>query len=180
MEEKIFNQRWEDNVDGKGRMFFIYAPPLKGRCKSKRTPPVVPYRDAPPYKVSVYYYWWAYLRRSTLYKRTCENNGKGKLAKLYADFGNVWDEKGSELDTFWHWWRNHNHLFCEPTSRKLEEVSVSNTQTSDGEIILRVPLEMRAAHLVRQFRKLLAENKQRVEHARAQSRAKYPVQAKVA
>jgi len=179
MEEKIYTQRWQDDVDGKGAKFFIYAPPLKGARKSKRTPPVPPYIDAPPYKVSVYYYWWEYLRRSMVYKQTCENEGKGRLAKLYADFGNVWEEKGNELDTFWHWWVNHCHLFCEPTSRKLEEVTVSDTQTSDSEMIIRVPLEMRAAHLVRQFRKMLSDNKQRVERARGQSRAKYPVQAKV-
>ena len=179
MEERVFNQRYEENVDGKGRKFFIYAPPLKGVRPSKRMPPNPPYRNAEPYKVSVYYYWWAYLRRSKLYKRTCENSGKGKLAKLYADFGNIWDDKGSELDTFWHWWTNHSHLFCEPTSRKLEEVTVLDTQTSHSEMIIRVPLEMRAAYLVRQFRKLLTENKQRVEQAREQSRALYPVQAKV-
>lgn len=179
MEERIYNQRYEQDLDGAGRKFFIYAPPLKGVRPSKRVPPQAPYSDAEPYKISVYYYWWQYLRRSKLYKRTCENNGKGKLAKLYADFGNVWDDKGNELDTFWHWWTNHSYLFCEPTNRKLEEVSVWNTETSEDEMVIRVPLEMRSAFLVKQFRRLLTSNKQRVEKAREKSRALYPVQSKV-
>ena len=84
MEERIYNQRYEQDLDGAGRKFFIYAPPPKGVRLSKRVPPQAPYSDAESYKISVYYYWWQYLRRSKLCKRTCENNGKGKLAKLYA------------------------------------------------------------------------------------------------
>ena len=179
MGENIFNQRYEENVGGKGLKFFIYAPPLKGVRPSKRKPPNPPFREAEPYQISVYYYWWAYLRRSSLYKRVCLNKGKGRLAKLYADFGDVWDDRGTELDTFWHWWTNHSHLFCEPTNRKLEEFSVSHTETSEDDMIIKVPLEVRTAHLVRQFRKLLADNKKRVASARENSRAKYPVQTRV-
>ena len=38
---------------------------------------------------SVYYLWWEFLRRNEDYKKTCENGGKGKCDRLYADFGNV-------------------------------------------------------------------------------------------
>lgn len=179
MEDKAYERRYEDNVAGKGRKFFIYAPPLRGVRPSKRRPPNPPYRNAEPYKCSVYFYWWAYLRRSKLYKRTCEANGKGKLANLYADFGNVWDDKGSEIDTFWYWWTNHSHLFCEPSARRLQEVAVSDTETSDSDIVIKVPLEMRSVFLVKQFRELLAVNKHRIEKARRTSRANYPVRNNV-
>jgi hypothetical protein len=38
---------------------------------------------------SIYYWWWAYLKRNMEYLECCENNGEGKLANLYADFGDV-------------------------------------------------------------------------------------------
>ena len=47
---------------------------------------------------SPYYWWWAYLRRSEAYLKCCEQGGKGKLAKIYADFGDVRE------DNFKKWW----------------------------------------------------------------------------
>jgi len=60
---------------------------------------------------SVYYLWWEFLRRHEGYRRTCENAGNGKYAKLYADFGNVHGV------TFKEWWTKHARgarLFSEP------------------------------------------------------------------
>ena len=39
------------------------------------------------HRQSPYYWWWAYLRKNEDYIKCCENNGKGKLSKLYKDFG---------------------------------------------------------------------------------------------
>jgi hypothetical protein len=47
---------------------------------------------------SPYYWWWAYLRRNADYIACCERGGKGKLAKLYVDFGDV------RSDDFRTWW----------------------------------------------------------------------------
>jgi len=38
---------------------------------------------------TVHYWWWQFLRRNTDYIRCCENGGKGRLSKLFADFGDV-------------------------------------------------------------------------------------------
>jgi hypothetical protein len=47
---------------------------------------------------SPYYWWWAFLRRNVDYLACCEQEGKGKLSKLYKDFGDV---RG---DNFFTWW----------------------------------------------------------------------------
>lgn len=47
---------------------------------------------------SAYYWWWQFLKRNDEYLKCCEKEGKGKLARLYADFGDV---RG---DDFWEWW----------------------------------------------------------------------------
>ena len=159
-------------------LFFIYAPPLLGRRRkdgtliSKRKLPNPPYPNAEPWKCSVYYYWWEYLRRHEGYRRTCLSGGKGKYARLYEDFGDV-----HSCDDFWTWWRAHQNLFCEPTSRGIQECLL-NRHSDEDELILSVPLEVRSVHLIRMFRRILQENDERIRKARAKSRARYPVCAK--
>ena len=84
-------------------LHFAYAWPVKDPKRSKRVLPPPPFPEAEPWQCSVYYYWWEYLRRSDAYRKTCEAKGKGKLSKLYADFGNVFDENETEQDKFWSW-----------------------------------------------------------------------------
>ena len=66
---------------------------------------------------SPYYWWWAYLRRNEDYLACCEAGGKGKLAALYADFGDV------RSDDFPAWWggseQRGRKLFAEQTSTAL-------------------------------------------------------------
>ena len=181
LEEQLETQRFKE-----GRRFFIYAPPLKGVRRSKRVPPIAPFDGAPPFKTSVYYYWWEFLRRSDEYKRCCKKGGKGRLSKLYADFGNVFEEHETELDTFWKWWTGKHSvtgqnrgqtLFAEPSARRLTETVPSTTPTSDT-LVIEVPLELRTAYLVNQFRQLLSEHDKRAKTAQAKSRALYPVETK--
>ena len=70
----------------------------------------LPYREAESYKASIYYWWWAFLKRNPDYQRTCANSGNGMFAGLYKDFGNIF-----ELD-FLTWWSCHQGLFAEKTS----------------------------------------------------------------
>ena len=161
-----------------GTRFFIYAPPILGRRTkdgaliSKRKRPNPPFQGAALWQNSVYYYWWEYLRRHEGYKRTCLNAGKGHYAKLYADFGNV-----HANDDFWSWWTSHQQLFCEPPGRVIEEC-VFNRHSDRDDLIITVPLEVRSVYLVRMFRRILQANGERVQQARAKSRALYPVYAK--
>jgi hypothetical protein len=77
--------------------------------------PNPPYRGAPSWKCSVYYYWWLYLRYNQDYRDTCANGGIGACNNLYRDFGNIYGQ------TFRTWWANHNHLFAEPTAVALAQ-----------------------------------------------------------
>lgn len=64
---------------------------------------------------SPYYFWWAYLRENEQYLDCCNRDGKGKLASLYKDFGDV------RSDDFKAWWggklQKGPYLFAE---RKLD------------------------------------------------------------
>ena len=70
----------------------------------------LPYREAESYKASIYYWWWAFLKRNPDYQRTCANSGNGMLAGLYQDFGDVFERD------FLTWWSCHQGLFAEKTS----------------------------------------------------------------
>ena len=161
-----------------GTRFFIYAPPILGRrgkdgaLMSKRKLPNPPFNGAALWQNSVYYYWWEYLRRHDGYRRTCLKGGKGRYAKLYADFGDV-----HASDNFWAWWTKHQHLFCEPPGRRIKECLL-NTHSGTDDLVISVPLEVRSVYLVRMFRNILKENAERVQAARSKSRAIYPVYAK--
>ena len=187
--DKIEDQRYKV-----GRKFFIHAPPFKGRRSketgeflSKRLQRITPpFHGAEAYQHSIYYFWWEFLRRHEGYKACCEKNGKGKYAKLYADFGNI-----HEHDDFWKWWSEKvddetyinlgrgERLFAEPQGRSIEVADrVLNTQTVDT-LTVNIPLEIRTAHLVKNFRRFLAEHKEQVQQARRISRARYPISSSV-
>ena len=161
-----------------GALFFIYAPPSKGRTRkdgtliSKRKLPNPPFHGAKPWQCSVYYFWWEYLRRHEGYRDTCHSGGEGEYADLYADFGDV-----HANDDFWAWWRAHQHLFCEPPSRGVQECLLNRHFTED-ELVISVPLEVRTVHLVSMFHRILQKNSDRIQKARARSRALYPVSSK--
>lgn len=70
--------------------YFLAIHPLLG-TKNKRAALHLQQR-------SPYYWWWAYLRRNEDYLACCERGGKGKLSKLYKDFGDV------RSDDFIAWW----------------------------------------------------------------------------
>lgn len=63
---------------------------------------------------SVYYWWWAYLRRNAEYLQCCDSQGEGPLASLYADFGDV---RGDEFRAWWGGsFQRGAHLFAERQS----------------------------------------------------------------
>ena len=66
--------------------------------------------QSPPDTVtsSPYYWWFMFLRLNADYRATCEANGKGKCAKLYKDFGDVYNIN------FKQWWTDKAYLFSEP------------------------------------------------------------------
>jgi len=106
---------------------------------------------------SVYYWWYEFLRRNEDYRRCCESGGKGKLAKLYMDFGDV--HKGS----FIRWWREEERgerLFAEPPAPiRLQELrSVAEWDenwTRDSVMVVVVPLKEPKRRIKRWFGRVL-------------------------
>lgn len=126
---------------------------------------------------SPYYWWWAYLRRNTEYLKCCENEGKGKFAKVYADFGDVRD------DQFRLWWRAKGvELFAEQMSPyKFKELhskdEVPDHWNQEEFIYLQVPLTYDKKSLKKYFHQLLMKRhgrqRGRPTKANRKSTAKY-------
>ena len=95
------------------KVHFSAPHPLFGRTNARLS---ASYQQRSPY-----YWWWAYLRRNQDYLACCEKGGKGKLAALYADFGDIRE------DNFHKWWKEEQRgpkLFGEqPLSIKFMEVN---------------------------------------------------------
>ena len=174
-----------------GKKFFIHAPAVKG-IRSRTTGEFVskrlirinrPFHGAEAWQHNVFYFWWEFLKRHEGYKDCCDRGGAGRYKKLYADWGNI-----HAYENFWKWWSekiNENDtrgefLFAEPDARQIRiSDKLAHSERSDT-LLLAVPIEVRAAYLVRMFRNLLKAHKQEVSAARRISRARYPVTAKVA
>lgn len=138
------------------------------------------HRPAPvgAWRNTVYYWWWAYLKRNADYIACCDSGGKGKLAKLYADFGDVRE------DDFKAWWTfkvddeaRGAYLFAEPSvESSVKVLSEGERAPSPFEALtVSLPLNFPKRFLERRFKSLLAEahkGKRGVQLART-SKAKY-------
>ena len=173
-----------------GKKFFIHAPAVKG-IRSRTTGNFVskrlirinrPFHGAEAWQHNVFYFWWEFLKRHEGYKDCCDRGGAGRYKKLYADWGNI-----HAYENFWTWWSEKisdddtrgEFLFAEPDARQIRISDKPHSEKSDT-LLLAVPIEVRAAYLVRMFRKVLKDHKQEVSAARRISRARYQVTAKVA
>ena len=134
------------------------------------------------WKSSVYYWWWEYLRRHAGYKKCCEQNGAGRLAALYADFGNV-----HALD-FKSWWSDGNRggrLFAEPEEKVLlselthEQLVQFGEWNTDAVMVVVVPLTQNKRHLTKRFSVLLKKRHggARGKRLLSQSAATYPLKS---
>jgi hypothetical protein len=132
---------------------------------------------------SVYYLWWEFLRRHEGYRRTCENGGSGKYAKLYADFGNVHGV------TFKEWWTKDGRgarLFSEPplpTSvialDPQDVLGLAKGWKAGSVLVVAIPLNLRKRFILRKFNELLAKHhtRRRGQRTFRESQALYPIAA---
>jgi hypothetical protein len=107
-----------------------------------------------PFKQSLHYLWWEYLRRSTRYKETCKNGGKGELRELYKDFGDVFT-----VD-FKTWWQIDNRgieLFAEELpDDKIRRVNKAEDLNLKDEILtVSIPLNLPQEFILETVRKML-------------------------
>ena len=147
---------------------FAYQHPLFGRSKKDKQKEM--------YKNSVYYLWWEFLRRNKDYAKCCENGGKGKLAELYFDFGDV---HGCEFKEWWDDNRRGVQLFAE----QLVDFNVKliGTQESlhvtDFVMNVQIPLNLPKRFILKEFNKLLKKHHKGRRGIRTNrfSSARYPV-----
>jgi hypothetical protein len=149
----------------KNQRHFPYKHPLFGRGKLARKG-----------DNSVYYYWWEFLRRNADYLACCESGGRGPLATLFEDFGDVRGE------SFKDWWQEGGRgvrLFAEPVVDRSVEVLGSDSQVPPIDEVLTVafPLNLPKRYLQSRFKDLLKRHhtgRRGVLKAR-ESRAKYQI-----
>ncbi len=126
---------------------------------------------------SVYYYWWAFLKRNKEYLACCEAGGTGPLADLYADFGDV---RGDEFKAWWTESGRGVRLFAEPPSANVEVLQGGAAAPDASEFLtLTLPKNLPKRYLLRRIRELLASKENHPgargkQHARM-SKAKYQV-----
>jgi hypothetical protein len=106
---------------------------------------------------SPFYWWWAYLRCNDEYLKCCERGGKGKYAKLYADFGDVRGE------SFKDWWSSEQRgagLFGEREhlTRLIEAEDITQVPAQwdrKGLMVVLVPLTSTKAYIRSRFASLI-------------------------
>jgi hypothetical protein len=105
---------------------------------------------------SVYYWWWAYLKRNREYLACCESGGAGKLSKHYKDFGDV---RGGSFKAWWSENDRGARLFAEPKAedsvRVLEEGEKAASRSQA--LTLSLPLNLPKKFLIERCRELLAD-----------------------
>ena len=127
---------------------------------------------------TIYYWWWAYLKRNTEYIACCDSGGKGRLAKLYDDFGDV---RGDDFKAWWTFKVDGEargaYLFAEPSvESSVKVLSEGEIAPSPSEALtVSLPLNFPKRFLERRFKALLAEvhNGKRGVQLSRMSRAKY-------
>lgn len=129
---------------------FPYRHPTFGTAKNPKS--------ASHWKVSVYYWWFEYLRRNEDYRQTCMAGGKGKCAKVYEHFGDV------TSTSFKQWWTDDDRgagLFAEPPTPSIQVISPEDVQEGgfqgENTLILRVPMGLPINFLVRNFREVVSK-----------------------
>lgn len=153
---------------------FPYQHPTFGTAKNPKTPS--------HWKVSVYYWWFEYLRRNEDYRKTCAAGGKGKCAKVYEHFGDVMSAD------FKQWWTTDDRgatLFAEPPTPSIrvippEKVIESGFQR-ENTLVLEVPLDLPINFLVKNFREVVSKRHEgkRGKRQNLSSRALYQAKGKV-
>ena len=127
---------------------------------------------------TVYYWWWAYLKRNADYLACCEAGGAGKLASLYTDFGEV---RGDDFKAWWTFKVNGEdrgaYLFAEPSvESSVKVLKEGEKAASEAEVLtVSLPLSFPKRFLERRFKAILSvahKGKRGVQLARI-SKAKY-------
>jgi hypothetical protein len=146
---------------------FAHQHPTFGRSKLNKA--------AEPFKNSVYYLWWEFLRRNEDYRKCCELGGKGKLSKLYVDFGDIY---ATDFKTWWQTDDRGKELFAEARGLNFTLIkSASELNLLEGVLTVQVPMYLPKEYLRKKFKALMdAHHKgRRGIRTNKNSTARYPV-----
>jgi hypothetical protein len=131
-----------------------------------------------PWRDSIYYLWYEYLKRNEPYKKYCET-GKGSkdIKALYEDFGDV------HSIYFQKWFRTIGQdLFCEqPDLNRIEIIEDASQLETDSPNILNlaIPINKNAEWLEKQYKKILKQRRAEKGvdlRGAVDSTARYPVE----
>jgi hypothetical protein len=146
---------------------FAYKHPTFGRSNAVKA--------SEPFKNSVYYLWWEFLKRSDAYKKCCASGGRGKLKNIYQDFGDVF---ASDFKTWWQTNERGAFLFAEHLPPKFQPINVMPVEDTMNQVmVLQVPMALPKRLLMAEFQKLLNANHAGKKGRRnnESSTARYPV-----
>ena len=124
---------------------FAYRHPTFGRSNAVKA--------TEPFKNSVYYLWWEFLRRSEAYKKCCKSGGDGKLKNIYRDFGDVF---ATDFKSWWQTNERGSNLFAEQLPPKFQTIKVLPDEVTINQVmVLQVPMALPKRLLMTEFQKLL-------------------------
>ena len=107
---------------------------------------------------TVYYWWWAYLKRNDDYIACCKSGGKGKLATLYLDFGDV---RGESFKDWWTYKIDEDtrgaYLFAEPSGESSVRILLEGEKAprATEALTLSLPLNFPKRFLEKRFKEIL-------------------------
>jgi hypothetical protein len=146
---------------------FSYKHPTFGRSNTVKA--------TEPFKNSVYYLWWEFLRRSDAYKKCCASGGMRKLKNIYQDFGDVF---ATDFKTWWQSNERGAYLFAEQLPPKFQTIKVLPDEVTMNQVmVLQVPMALPKRLLMSEFQKLLNTHHagKRGRRNNVSSTARYPV-----
>jgi len=150
---------------------FSYKHPTFGRSNAVKA--------TEPFKNSVYYLWWEFLRRSEAYKKCCTSGGDGKLKNIYQDFGDVF---ATDFKTWWQTNERGSNLFAEQLPPKMTLIdAMPDANVANQVLVIQVPLKLPKRLLMAEFQKLLNAHHsgKRGRRNNVSSSARYPVKGHI-
>jgi len=134
-------------------------------------------KPASAWQKTIYYLWWAYLKRNQTYLDACAKGGAGALAAIYADFGDV---RGDDFKVWWTEGGRGVRLFAEPRAEDSVRVLQEGERAlaASEALTLSLPLSLPKRLLERRIKELLAKHHtgKRGHQLAKKSQAKYRVQ----
>ena len=156
-------------VENEQVIYFEYAPPYPDDSADSPGNLKAPFRGAPGYKGSVYYYWYEFLKLNPRYKSHCQFKDQYELEPIYQDFKNI-----HKMD-FITWWMHHGRaLFAEPAEGSII-LDPSEVLRNQGYLFLGVPADLNVDRALFELKAILTS---RLENNSAQpfkSQARYPI-----